>query len=164
MILHRVGAILGLFGVRGELKIEPTEAGEPLFQNGAVFLARPQEKMVHLDSVRAHKGRLLARLREAPDLESAQAFVGAELLAERERLEAVLADDEILDVDLIGTAIFEGAGRLIGEVRAVEHYPSSAMLVVGAKRVLIPFVKAYIIEFDRSARRLTLDLPEGLLD
>lgn len=164
MSLHRVGAILGLFGVRGELKIDPTETGEALFQVGAEFLARPQESRVHVTSVRAHKGRLLARLREAPDLESARAFVGAELLAERERLDALLADDEILDVDLIGTVIFEADGRLIGDVRAVEHYPSSAMLVVGARRVLIPFVKAYIVEFDRSARRLTLNLPEGLLD
>jgi 16S rRNA processing protein RimM len=161
---HKVGSIFGLFGLRGELKVEPTEAGEPLFQSGAAFLVRPQERRVFLASVRAHKGRLLVGLREALDVESALAFVGTELFAERERLDAVLVDDEILDVDLVGTAILDGAGRFIGEVRDVEHYPSSAMLVVGPKRTLIPFVKAYIVEFDRSARRLTLNLPEGLLD
>jgi 16S rRNA processing protein RimM len=162
--LHRVGEIVGVFGVRGELKLIPTEAGEPLFEAGARFFARPHEHEIEITAVRSHKGRLLVRLEQAADMEAAQRFVGATLFAERERIDEYLAEDEILDVDLIGTMVRDASGKDLGEVLDVEHYPSSAMLVVGPRRALIPYVKAYIVAFDRGTHILTLDLPEGLLD
>jgi len=162
--LYRVGTIAGVFGVRGELKCDPTEAGEPLFQKGALFYARPHERTIEIASVRAHKGRLLVTLREAPDMTTAEQFIGAQLFVERDRVDALLDEDEILDIDLIGTSVRDVNERILGDVVDVEHYPSSAMLVVGPTRVLVPFVKAYIVDFDRSARTLTLDLPSGLFD
>ena len=114
--------------------------------------------------MRSHKGRLLVRLKQAPDITLAEKFTGAQLFAERNRVDALLEEDEILDVDLIGTILYDRQERILGTVIDVEHYPSSAMLVVGAKRVLVPFVKAYVVEFDRTARRMVLDVPAGLFD
>lgn len=150
--------------MKGELKLDPTAAGEPLFMPGAAFFARPQERTIELASVRTHKGRLLVRLAQAPDMTTAEQFIGANFFVERSLVDAVLDDDEILDVDLIGTTVCNAQGRVLGNVVDVEHYPSCAMLVIGAKRVLVPFVKAYLVEFDRAARRMTLDVPAGLFD
>ncbi len=151
-----------MFGLKGELKCDPTAAGAPLFVPGANFSVLPGQRSVNLASVRAQKGRLLLSLQEAPNVASAAGYVGVSLFAPRSRVIAELEPDEILDEELLGIRALDTHGQPLGEIVAVEHYPSSAMLVIGPQRVLVPFVKAYIREFDRSARRIILDLPAGL--
>jgi ribosomal 30S subunit maturation factor RimM len=51
---------------------------------------------------------------------------------------------------------------MLGLVTAVEHYPSSDMLVVNGK--LVPMVGEFIKSIDTGAKRITVSLPAGLLD
>ena len=158
-----VGRIAGVFGIRGELKCDPTSAGRMLFLPRAQFrLGFPDGSFrdVQLAGVREHKGRLLIRLPGIESANDAQPYVGATFYADRNRIE--LEPGEYLDDDLVGCMLYDERDNMLGLVTGVEHYPSSDMLVVNGK--LVPMVAAFIKSIDTAAKRIIADLPAGLLD
>ena len=158
-----VGRIAGVFGIRGELKCDPTTAGRTLFSARAqlrAVLGDGTTEDVRLDSVREHKGRLLIRLQGIESANDAQRYVGATFYADRKRIE--LEPGEYLDADLVGCELYDVTGKNFGAVTRVEHYPSSDMLVVRGQ--LVPMVHAFIKSIDIHAKRIIVDLPAGLLD
>jgi 16S rRNA processing protein RimM len=173
-----IGRIAGLFGIRGELKCDPTSAGRALFSPGAILpvilsgqrkvsdanFSLPSSKdreTVTIESVREHKGRLLIALEEAQDATEAERFIGATFYAPKEQLD--VEEGEYLDVDLAGCTVRSADGRVYGVVQRVEHYPSSDMLVIGDR--LLPMVHAFIKSIDTNAKEIVVDdLPAGLLD
>lgn len=158
-----VARIAGVFGIRGELKCDPTSAGRMLFVRGESFdavLGSGLRVAVTLESVRDHKGRLLITLPGIGSANDAEQYAGATLYARRERIE--LDEGEYLDRDLAGCALEDAHGTVLGTVERVEHYPSSDMLVVRGQ--LVPMVGAFIKSIDVAAKRIVVDLPEGLLE
>ncbi len=162
-----IGRIAGLFGVRGELKCDPTSAGRALFVPGAhlaCILRQAQDdkvEIVSIESVRDHKGRLLITLGDVHDATAAERFIGATFVASREELD--VEPGEYLDVDLVGCAVVDANGRAYGSVERVEHYPANDMLVVGGR--LLPMVGAFIKNIDMKKKEIVVhDLPAGLLD
>lgn len=158
-----VGRIAGLFGVRGELKCDPTSSGRSLFTPGAVFhaqLATGAVCDITLESVREHKARLLIRIASVTSPDDAQTYAGALLIAQRSRI--TLAPGEYLDRDLEGCTLQDEGGSILGVVDRVEHYPGSDMLVVNGK--LVPMVREFIRRIEPGAKRIVVALPPGLLD
>jgi 16S rRNA processing protein RimM len=158
-----VGRIAGVFGVRGELKCDPTSAGRTLFSPGESLrlqLADGSSQNVRLVSVREHKNRLLIRLPGIESADEAQRCAGATFYAQRGRI--VLGPGEYLDRDLAGCVLYDVSGKRLGTVTGVDHYPSSDMLVVEGK--LVPMVSQFIASIDVGAKRIVVELPEGLLD
>lgn len=157
-----VGRITGVFGIRGELKCDPTSAGRTVFSPGVTLRCTHGERSaaICIAAVRPHKGRLLIRIEGVGDADSAAAYASAILYAPRERV--ALADDEYLDEDLIGCAVVGKDGTVYGTVDRVEHYPSSDMLVVGG--AMVPMVRAIVTEIDATRRRIVIDPPSGLFD
>ena len=163
---HPIGRIAGLFGIRGELKCDPTSAGRAVFSAGAVLrldtAPRGRDDVyVTIASVREHKGRLLVTFEGVPDATAAERYVGATLYAPREALD--VEPGEYLDVDLAGCAVRDVNGRSYGAVERVEHYPASDMLVVNGR--LLPMVRAFIRRIDVERKEIEVgDLPAGLLE
>ncbi len=148
--------------MRGELKCDPTPAGQALFTPGAEFGYRlgATEASLTLAAVRPHKGRLLVRVRGVDDAESAARYIGAVLYADRARLD--VGPGEYLDADLIGARVVSLADDDLGRVDEVLHYPASDLLVVDGK--MIPMVRAIVREIDLKGGRVVIDPPPGLLD
>ncbi|MHB8146264.1 MAG: ribosome maturation factor RimM [Vulcanimicrobiaceae bacterium] len=157
-----IGRIAGLFGIRGELKCDPTTSGRTVFSPGATLrcVIEGNSQSVRLTTVREHKGRLLVRLDDVQDATSAQRYIGATFFAPREQLD--VASDEYLDIDLIGCKVVGRNGEQYGLVERVEHYPANDMLLVDGR--MLPMVKAFICEIDIADRRIVVDVPPGLLD
>ena len=158
-----IGRIAGLFGLRGELKCDPTSAGRAVFSAGVRLRCERSEgsDIVTIASVREHKGRLLVALDGVADATSAERFIGATFFAPREALD--VEPGEHLDVDLIGCAVLGDDGKSYGTVERVEHYPSSDMLVINGH--LLPMVRAFIRSIDTKKKEIIVDdLPEGLFD
>jgi 16S rRNA processing protein RimM len=77
--------------------------------------------------------------------------------------------------DLIGCALYNGE-TLVGTVEDIEFpseedgvdtgadAPALLSVVHGEEEHLIPFIKAWLVEMDTTARRITMKLPDGLLD
>lgn len=157
-----VGHIAGVFGVRGELKCDPTSVGHAVFSAGVeLSCARGDEvSPVRIHGVRPHKGRLLLQIEGVESADAAQSYVGAVLYAPRDQV--TLADGEYLDDDLVGCAVYGVDGRHYGNVERVEHYPASDMLVVDGR--MVPMVGAIVTRIDLADRRIAIDPPAGLLD
>ncbi len=74
------------------------------------------------------------------------------------------ADDEVYLHELEGFGVHDEAGEPLGVVSKVLELPQGVMLEIqGPKReFLLPFRKVFVKAMDREARRLVVDLPEGL--
>jgi len=157
-----IGRIVGLFGLRGELKCDPSPAGRTVFSVGADVqcVCDGRSETVRIESLREHKGRLLIRLRGAQDATGAQRYVGATLSADRSRIE--LASDEYLDEDLVGCTVRDAEGAVHGRVERVEHFPASDMLIVN--RRMLPMVREFVRSIDVHTREIIVAVPPGLLD
>jgi len=157
-----VGRIAGVFGVRGELKCDPTSAGRTVISAGAQLRCRISDvpATIRIQSVRPHKGRLLINIAGVNDAAAAAAYAGAVLLAPR--ADVPLQDGEYFDEDLVGCRVFGTNDTAYGRVERVEHFPSSDMLVVDGR--MVPMVAAIVKAIDVERRRIVIDPPEGLLE
>jgi 16S rRNA processing protein RimM len=74
------------------------------------------------------------------------------------------ADDEVYLHELAGFGVHDAAGQPLGVVSRVVELPQGVMLEIqGPKReFLLPFRKVFVKAMDRAARRLVVDVPEGL--
>ena len=95
--------------------------------------------------------------------EAADALKGVTLHADRARLPK-LPDDEFYHADLIGLDVVDTGGAPLGRVAAILNHGAGDILDVtgGAKPWLIPFTLAAVPTVDLAARRIVVDLPEGL--
>jgi len=157
-----VGRIAGIFGVRGELKCDPTSAGRTVISAGALLRCRASDvpATIRIDSVRTHKGRLLIRIAGVDDAGAAAAYAGALLLAPR--ADVPLQEGEYFDEDLVGCTVYGKNDIAYGRVERVEHFPSSDMLVIEGR--MVPMVGAIVKTIDVERRRIVIDPPEGLLE
>ena len=161
----RAGTLVGVFGLRGELKLASTRIGDDSLRPGLRVTLRAPDGSRHdavVHTVRRHQGRPLVAFDGVPDATTAAALVRSDVLLER--ADVVLTKDEYLDADLLGCRIVDAAGRDCGAVVDVLHYPGSDMLIVGAQRAMLPLVAAFVKRIDLAARTIAVDVPPGLLD
>ena len=106
-----------------------------------------------------------ARLSGVATKEQADALKGVQLFADRDRLPS-LPDDEFYHADLIGLTAQDTGGVTLGTVRAVHNHGAGDMLEIlgpGMKSaLLVPFTLAVVPTVDLAARRIVVDMPEGL--
>src|SRR6185369_11536914 len=92
--------------------------------------------------------------------EAAQALAGAEIGVPRAAMPLPAAETMYCS-DLVGLAVVNRSGVVLGEVTAVEDYGAHPVLKVAAgasgEARLIPFVAAYVDEVDPVARRIVVD-------
>ncbi len=129
----------------------------------------PAPMKVELTNHWLHKGGIVLHFAHSDSISSAETLAGLIVAIPREQ-RVQLADDEIYVGDLIGCALIDVAGAspvLVGEIEDVDRTAGPvAILVINGKsgEVLIPFAKKYLRKVDIAARRVEMDLPEGLVD
>ena len=109
-----------------------------------------------------HDATLIFKFRGVDSISDAETLSGCEVrvpFAER----APLDPGEFYESDLIGCEVFDRAtGASLGRVQALQDGGGAGLLAVGD--LLIPFAKSICVEIDPAARRITVELPEGLRD
>jgi 16S rRNA processing protein RimM len=165
------GRVAGVFGLRGELKVAPSRIGDDALEAGVELratLADGTVRELRVRALRRHQGRPLVSFDGVEDATAAEALVGAMLTIDRDDVE--LDDDEYFDDDLVGCALVDAGGEVLAEVLAVEHYPAQDVLIVAVRgaqrepRAMVPLVRAFVKGVDVRARRISVELPPGLLD
>jgi 16S rRNA processing protein RimM len=160
-----VGRLLRTRGRVGEFVAEidssqPGRAG----RLRRVALRKPgREGLFEVAGVWYHAGRPVLRFHGIETISEAEPWEGAEILVppeERVRPEP----GEYLHADLIGCTV-EEHGVELGQVDGVEQYGGPALLRVrdgSGRELLIPFARAYLRGIDLAAKRILVELPEGL--
>ena len=159
------GRIAGVFGVRGELKLDASRIGADAMRAGistTVTLPDGTSRAMTVTAVRMHQDRPLIRFDGVDDATAAERFVNAQLTIAR--ADAPLHDGEYFDDDLIGCRLVDETHAERGLVTGVLHYPNQDLLQLDAQSTLLPLVKAFIARVDVTNKTIHVTVPPGLLD
>jgi 16S rRNA processing protein RimM len=162
-----IGRVVKTHGVRGALKVSPygetlgeLEAGEKLW-----FLESGggERRQVTLAEIRDGGKALIVRFEEIGDMDRARDLAGKKLFIDEGRLPA-LPEGEYYHYQLIGLSVLTRDGKDLGTVRAIMETGSNDVYVVESDggEMLLPAIEDVICEVDIEARKITVDLPEGL--
>ena len=153
------GKIVNTHGVQGEVKIEVwLDSPQFLRRFGRIFLG---EREYRIESARAHKGFLLAKLEGVEDVNAAMALKGKELRVDRNDVR--LPRGTYFLQDILGARVVDEAGTEIGVLTEVLERPASNVYVVqGESEHLIPAVPEFVLSTDAEAGVITVRLIEGM--
>ncbi|MGA3096929.1 MAG: ribosome maturation factor RimM [Bryobacteraceae bacterium] len=157
-------AVLGKTrGSRGEVTAFPlSDKPERYSALREVRLFRDgQERRFEVEEAWFHAGRLALKFRGVDTIGDAERLAGAEVrvpISER----APLEPGEFFQSDLLGCQVTDRrTGASLGRVAGWQDGGGSGLLRMEGGW-LIPFVRAICVEIDPRAKRIVVDLPEGL--
>ena len=161
-------------GNRGELLAIPlSNRWESDAVPGKVFLFDLQGRLksgepFQVEDIWQHRGALVLKFWGVDSISDAERLAGAEVrIPARERMEP--PEGEFYLSDLTGCEVIErSSGAVLGRVQEFEESGGSGLLKVvtedSKQEILIPFARSICVEIDVKARRIVVELPEGLKD
>lgn len=152
-----VGRVVGVFGLRGHVKITPLtdyperfEPGESLWLEG---------KDVEIIDSHWSKSQVRVLFRGVGSMEQAQALIGKILkipLDERPELE----EDEFYFNELVGLDVIDQDGNPVGKVTDIQMAPAHDLLIVGD--IVVPCVREFILDVDLDKGLVQVKLIPGM--
>mgnify|MGYP001164713870 CR=1 FL=1 len=165
-----VGCIVGVHGLRGEIKVELYTDFPERFAPGVMLLVGDDLMEVRLVSVRPHKNQLLMQLEGVADRTAAEQLRGLWLFAPEDDA-AELEEGAYWIHDIIGLQVLQEDGRSLGDVVDVFATGANDVYVVrpaeGQNRgqdILLPAIPEVVLAVDLAQRRMTVHLPDGLIE
>lgn len=166
-----VGRLRKAHGLKGDCAVFPlTDQPARAFAPGqAVWLKNLAGDVVVgplvVERSRVYHRQWLVAFQGHLHVDAVKPWGGHFLAVEAEAL-APPAEGEVYVHELAGFAVVDQAGAPLGLVTKVLEPPAGLMLEVQGPRreFLVPFRKEFVTAVDRAARKLVVDLPEGLTD
>jgi 16S rRNA processing protein RimM len=141
-------AVIGAaHGIRGELRVKSFTA-DPLALGDYGPLYDKDGRAFEVAAIRPAGDMVVVQFGGIADRNAAEALTGTELFVDRSTLPEA-DEDEFYHADLVGLAVRDEAGAVMGKVTAVQNFGGGDLLEValaGRKGVLIPFSKAAVPE------------------
>lgn len=162
-----VGKIADAWGIKGWFKVLPHSAQpEALFSSKRWFLQLPGGNTgafrLAIREAREHSDCIVATSDDIPDRNAAEALRGARVFVPRSSFPTA-GIDEYYWVDLIGLAVVNREGGVLGSVRELLAGGSQTTLVLDAEEDgkpverMVPFVAKFIDNVDLAGRIITVD-------
>jgi 16S rRNA processing protein RimM len=118
---------------------------------------------VRVESSWFHQGILILKFQGVETISDAERLTGAEVRVPMDQ-RTPLDKDEYFESDLVGSEIVDRrSGQVLGRVTAWQDAGGAGLLVVDGDW-LIPFARSICVEIDPAAKRIAVELPEGLRD
>ncbi len=141
-----LGAIVGVHGIRGEVKIKCFCDEEKHLTAYGALSNEQGDKTLDIKIVGHSKDLLRAKIKGVEDRNTAETFVGTGLYIERDKLPK-LEDEEFYHTDLIGLEVRNLEREAVGRVNALYNFGAGDILEVktneGALEML-PFNKDFV--------------------
>lgn len=178
--LIEVGRIIGGWGVRGWIKVQPFSglpadsvllgardwwlqpiAGVPGRSTGVVRPGAQQStaaQLLRVERARVHSDSVVVRPVGFADKTQADELRGRVVALSRSVFPPA-GEDSFYWVDLIGCVVVNTHRQILGDVIGVDDHGAHALLQVGTVTAarLIPFVSHYVLNVDMAARRILVD-------
>jgi 16S rRNA processing protein RimM len=150
-------------GIHGELTAIPLSGKPERYQAlDAVFLFGSGARY-EVESSWFHQGTLILKFRGVDTTSAAESLRGAEVRVPLDQ-RAPLEPGEFFQDDLLGCQVIDRrTGQALGSVSGWEDGGGAGLLVVNGG-LLIPFARSICVEIDPVAKRIAVELPEGLKD
>ena len=146
--------------VRVELTFEDDRHFQP--NRHVILTGKDGERGAEVEFFRRQHGRCVLKIRGIDSIEQAEKLIGADI---RIPMSELLPPEEgsFYTFQLKGCAVHD-KGDYIGVVTDVLDMGGSKILKVDLDEheTLVPFAEAYLKKVDLDARRIDMDLPEGL--
>lgn len=164
-----VGKILNFHGIKGEAKVGFTKNQEDFFCSlKSVYIKSGGEyKLLKIENIRLNKSFALVKFEGINSINELLTYKGAFLYVEESTIRESLDEDEFLIDELVGLSVFDLNDKKLGFVVGVSNNGASDLLSVktnSKKVVLIPFVKAIVIDVKVKEKKITINNIEGLLE
>ena len=155
-------------GRQGEVAVElHTDLPDRLHQGLRLFALSEDgsRRELQIEDAWPHKDFVVLKFAGVDSISDAELLVGCELQIPRgER--AQLEEGAAYVSDLAGCTLAD-RGNAVGVIRDVRFGAGEAPLLVigsGKRELEIPFAQEFLIKVDLEAKRIEMNLPEGLLD
>ncbi len=161
-----IGRITGTHGLEGVLKLRSFSESPDLFAPGRSLRAEPSEgagRVFEVDWVRPQGRSTLLALKGVTDRRRAEELVGWDLFVEKEARPPLEPGTYYWD-ELIGMDVFAAGGPRLGRLASIFRTGSNDVYVVAeaGRELLVPALRSVVTAVDLEARRMEVELPEGL--
>ncbi|HKI85374.1 MAG TPA: ribosome maturation factor RimM [Thermoanaerobaculia bacterium] len=163
-----VGRVVRPHGVRGEVLVQPWSDVPGRFAPGASLTLTPAHggrRTLRVATVRSHSHGAILRFEGVADRDAAEGLKGGELAVPRAIVPRPPAGS-FYYFELVGCACRDRRAGELGRVSdLVEDGGGLLLAITDEKRtLLVPFVASYLANVDVDARKIELDLPDGLIE
>jgi 16S rRNA processing protein RimM len=163
-----IGKIVGIHGIKGQLKVISYGDSIDLFAPGqrlAVGRGGEAVAIFLIASACPHKRVIRLGLEGIASPEAAKAWTGCQVYIEKTSLPQP-EEGSYYWRQIIGLEAFTLDDRRLGRVEAILPTGSNDVYVVrdGRKELLIPAIDSVVVDIDLEQKTLRVDLPEGLED
>ena len=160
--LKTAGKVVKAVGLKGDVKIFPLDSYIDNIPNQEFFFIgdSPEKAKKHYTSFVTKSGKFLRyKIHDNVDRKDAENLVG-------ELIFRTVADNEILNEDLVGFLVVTTEGLPIGILSDVLTMPAHEVLSIdsGEKEILIPSVPEIVKKIDLKSESIIIFPMEGLLD
>ncbi len=163
----QVGVISSTHGIHGEVKVFPTTDDVNRFKKlKQVFLDTGKDQiLLEIQNVKFFKQFAILKFKGIDSINDIEKYKGKSLLVNREDA-AALGNDEYYIADMIGMEVYTDDGNPFGRLKDVMETGANDVYIIDTEEygeVLVPAIKACIVDIDIEAGRMTIHLMEGLL-
>lgn len=162
----KVGVIVNTHALKGEVKIKlMSDFADERFQVGAKLLLLIQNHEIALcvKQARLVKGMYYCIFEGYDDINLVEAWIGCELVLPKENSDPN-NEDEAYYHEIMHATVHNEAGIYLGDVSDIIETGKHIVIRVKSEtnNILIPFVKAFIVNFDKANKAIIIREMEGL--
>jgi 16S rRNA processing protein RimM len=164
----KIGTFLRPHGIAGTLVLAFEQEWEEAVENARVMLVEtdglPVPWFVTSDGIRIITSQTaLVDLEWIDDHQAAKKLCGNPVYLEKS---PTFAMSDPGPVELTGYSLLDTGGQVIGNIAGLEDYAGNIVLLIetGSGEKLVPYHPDFVRNIDKTGKKLTLQLPEGLLD
>jgi len=157
-----VGRVLGAWGIRGDVTVEPHSDVPERFSPGSLLYMNGSPTRVLMS--RPHKGRLVVRLDHVADRTEAESLRGASLAVPGEQV-GPLPEGSYYHFEILGLGVWTDDGEHLGKVHEILATGSNDVYVVqdsDGQQLLVPALGDVVVSIAPEQGRMVVRLPEGL--
>ncbi|MEW5954496.1 MAG: ribosome maturation factor RimM [Bacillota bacterium] len=164
-----IGKIVNTHGNRGMVRVLPLTDFPERFQPGSSLMVNTggQYRKLQIEKSFPHKKFINIQFHEVADMNGAEELKGALIQVGREEIWP-LPDGSYYIFQILGLAVYDNRGAYLGKVKDVLETGSNDVYIVekgpGERPMLIPALKSVVLSVDLDQQRITVSLPDGLVD
>ena len=157
-----IGRIVGVFGVRGWLKVHSYTDPKAKIFSYSPWLIHQQGQWQPVTLVAKHSGNMTVKMTGVDDREQARQWVGRDISISRQQLPP-LGENEYYWCDLQGLTVINQHGTILGVVERLMETGANDVLIIrqpDQQELLIPYQLGGIVEtVDLRQQQLRVDWP-----
>ena len=157
-----VGRITGVWGLRGDVKVQSHTDSLERFQPGSTLFIDTLN--VTVERSRGQKTGLVIKFEAISDRDTAESLRGRLLTVNREDVPHLPAG-QFYHYQLIDMEVISDKGECLGRVSEILITPGNDVYIVsknGCRDLLLPSLAEVVLDVDLDANRMTVHLLDGL--